>query len=690
MSGYSGGDGAGMMKPWKGYDVGGAPTMPFQMPQSGQMPGATSGFMNQMQGFGNQMEDWRDQRPKFAQGEDRGAFRDQIDTWRDQRPAMPQFPGMSQMPSFPWGGQQPNWQSMIPPQAQQLMQGLPQQAHGMSPFGMQGGGEVPQPTGGDNAAASIMAPPTPNPFYISRLLKSGLINNTMVGQELRQASGGPIHAQDGTSIDDPTVGDTPEALGLLPFGTPFSSKKLDQYGNPTPNSGLPPDNLPGTPMGIGPVHAPGEVRPGTPEETGPAQTQSPMLDSIEKKIMSQPFPEYHQPTLFGKPLTNTDLALFSAGAGMLGGRSPFAGVNIGQGAQQGLGTLAEFQKLDASRQAQYLERAIMAESMRIRAAMLPVHAANTANEAAKIGYTTTSPGYVPQGDYGVTTLGGGAAPSGFSPVPNVAGTSAAGEGTAAPIPTEATPPKKPSLSMDYEVPTDLPAHPAPPKDAYANATKENQAYAGAYNAAENQAISLSNMTNDAIHVMRTPDAMVMGAGAKIRASYGAAINTLATAFGEKPPINENEIADITAMEKGGAGLAFGQINQAEGRQRIAAYFYDKILSLNPNPDMPAATYADVSANIFANTDYLKSLSTFGPKVLNEYAKTGQIPANVQASFDNSGAQEQLMKRKEFYKQAMLNLAKAPDNPQLRAHLYKYMKEQGANPLYLGLTSNDAQ
>lgn len=61
-------------------------------------------------------------------------------------------------------------------------------------------------------------------------------------------------------------------------------------------------------------------------------------------------PGYQQPTLFGHPMSNSRLALLAAGLGIMGGTSPYAMTNIGQGGLEGMKALQDFQKMDADRQ----------------------------------------------------------------------------------------------------------------------------------------------------------------------------------------------------------------------------------------------------------------------------------------------------------------------------------------------------
>ncbi len=71
-------------------------------------------------------------------------------------------------------------------------------------------------------------------------------------------------------------------------------------------------------------------------------------------------PPYDKPKLFGKEMSNMNLALMAAGLGMMGGESPHFGVNVGQGGLKGIAALQEFQKMDADRQAKALQNMLEA------------------------------------------------------------------------------------------------------------------------------------------------------------------------------------------------------------------------------------------------------------------------------------------------------------------------------------------
>lgn len=110
---------------------------------------------------------------------------------------------------------------------------------------------------------------------------------------------------------------------------------------------------------------PGQQAGGFPdEETGPHETGQPgVAGSPGTGRWSQAFgsvPPYERPKLFGHELSNMQLAGIAGGLGIMGGASPYFGVNVGQGGLKGIETLKDFQQMDAERQAKALQNMLEA------------------------------------------------------------------------------------------------------------------------------------------------------------------------------------------------------------------------------------------------------------------------------------------------------------------------------------------
>jgi hypothetical protein len=359
--------------------------------------------------------------------------------------------------------------------------------------------------------------------------------------------------------------------------------------------------------------------------------------------------------LFGHPVNNSNIALMAAGLGMLGSKEHNFGTAVGQGAQQGLEALKSFQQMDADRQAKMIGNLL--EKGRLE---------------AENRRTDIQEQFLPYRQGQVTYNTGFGATPGTPP-----------DTSQAPEPTKAT--EKPPLSLDYDVPKDVPALAVAPRDVQKNAMKESEAYNVQFSAGQQQAQWLGNMIRDAIPIMNTG---YMGSGASMRAKFATAINTTLRMAGKDPAIDgipEDKVADVTAIEKGGLNLTLALENSTMGKQRVAGFFLNKMLGLLPNQDMSGATFREVTANMLAMTDYMKGFANYGQKALAQYTPQGKIPLSLENAYNESGAKEMIIKRQKVYSQAMEALANHPHDPVAASLVRAQLEGMGADPANLGLT-----
>ena len=124
-------------------------------------------------------------------------------------------------------------------------------------------------------------------------------------------------------------------------GTPFNPMRLDPQATQAWRDGTDaiqgtPEGVPGSASALPPAATPTSGQ-GTPGGSPPSSDAAPQASGAPAKGKEQSF------------IDSPWAALMSAGLGIMGGTSPFAGVNIGQGGMQGLKTLQE-QKASAQKQ----------------------------------------------------------------------------------------------------------------------------------------------------------------------------------------------------------------------------------------------------------------------------------------------------------------------------------------------------
>lgn len=261
-------------------------------------------------------------------------------------------------------------------------------------------------------------------------------------------------------------------------------------------------------------------------------------------------PPYERPKLFGREMSNMNLALMAAGLGMLGGGSPYFGVNVGQGGLKGIEALQEFQKLDADRQSKYLQNMLEAgrldlgeqQSTFTRYDKMIDNERQLAIYYDGIGDTERANAHQARADeltrqyYGGG--GDGSEPVVPGSVPETAEVGAAPETAPA---AEYSLPEPPQVDFSHQSKDARAINKAIGLETLKKANEQ-------YDASQSQSMLLAQ-TRHALMQMPKNGLLTAGPGAQFRNEFARFVNTAYAIGGAQPPIDPTTVGSIEELKK---------------------------------------------------------------------------------------------------------------------------------------------